>query len=407
MRSRGEYETPERPLSPLEQSRADQERGFDEQMRSVGDVARGRAEAAQLEAQALEQQNEMRRAQVQAAQAQKQEIETRTDQLYQRAQDEVRAAGNLEVDVDRYWSQRGNFARAMGAIGIALGEQARIWGAPSNAAKEMIDDAIERDIAEQQMAIEQAQWKASAADNALARYAETYGSVPAAREAVKAAMYSQAEGEYRSALLARGVAEEQVMADATVRDLSGKRDEAIGAAREQMLLAQQMAAQQAMAARAAARDKKPDLGTVINYGGEVRGVVKNAASAKPIQDKLNAAQTLQQHLTKLEELSGQWRVRGLNPQTRAEFDAAAQDAGTAYKEMRQLGAMDQGTQELLKRIIPNVNDFDWNNQARIKALREAINRDVEVTLQNSVVNEDTGRGILQPEPTVAGAEPVK
>lgn len=253
MQARGEYEPPERPLSPLEQARADEERGFDEQMRAVGDVARGRAEAAQLEAAALEQQNEMRRAQVQAAQAQQQEIEQRTGQLFQQAQDEVRKAGELEVDVDRFWSQRGNFARAMGAIGIALGEQARIWGAPSNAAKEMIDDAIERDIAEQQMAIEQAQWRASAADNALARYAETYGSIPAAREAVKAAMYAQAEGEYRSALLARGVAEEQVLADGTVRDLSGKRDEAMAAAREQMLLAQQMAAQQAMAARAQQR----------------------------------------------------------------------------------------------------------------------------------------------------------
>ena len=76
-----------------------------------------------------------------------------------------------------------------------------VYGAKSNPAETMINEAIDADIAEQEIAIEQGWRSVDAADNALARYTQTYGSVPAARETVRSLMLAQAGGEYRKALL--------------------------------------------------------------------------------------------------------------------------------------------------------------------------------------------------------------
>ena len=223
-----------------------------DQMIATEKLRRAQIENEQLQAEAM-----MRDAERQYLA--KEQIEEEVGRLSQKVSDTAQRASEMRVDPDRYWKNRGNFARALGALAIVIGAR----GSGENKGLQLINQAIDRDIKEQEFAVEQA-WRANkAAKGQYAEYLQAFGSPKAAREALRATMLGNMEHEHKMRLLASGIPYEEAMNNSAIKQLRLARDQSINTAGQQGVIARlqqrEIDERNRAAAAAAARKKAGEL----------------------------------------------------------------------------------------------------------------------------------------------------
>ena len=358
-------------------------------------------------------------------QARRAQVDARMKQLHTEQDSAIAQFKSGAIDPDRYFKQKGMGARIVAAIAVALGAFGAALTNGQNYALQILQSNIDRDIEAQRAELDKAKTVADLTGNQLAELTAAYGS-PEAAEASIRERYWAAVGAQGDALMKRRNLPEQQVANFAVIEAERQKQQALARAQFDASMRGRVtedvqlmpgrsgmtgptAAQRAAAgeelAKGEAAQKPEDISRVINFGGQPRGVVKGETQAKAVQERLNAAEGFLRSLDELESANKNWRVVGLNRKNRAKMSAIVTDAGMQYKDFRQMGTLDAGTQRALDQLLPTESGWTGENQVRIDAMRKQVRGEINTLLSNSVVNPQTAVGVAPAAP--AGARRIE
>ena len=325
-----------------------------------------------------------------------------SEQRAERHQSEIdrtaREAADMRVDPNRYWSSRTGFAKALARLSIVIGAGSR----GENVGLKMVNEAIERDINEQQFIVEQAWRRNEQADNAFSRMLAAHGSPAAARAELKQIQLAQMEHELKRNLMTADADSRAEGLQTALSQLDLMKQEE----RQNALTAKKQAYLQAMQQRAAAARKSDDeldpkkRKRVIFRNGVPVGMV-TGDKAETTQSKIDSIQRIRRNLAEMKQIEDETSLvgRALTPGSGAwrKWQSRQLDAMLAIKEAETLGALDKGALEVGEKLVPGPGNM--NAYASIAEYGRILD-EKEADILGSTVVADT------PDlPTIRGAQP--
>jgi hypothetical protein len=408
-------------------------------------AAQAQEQARQQQAQAARRMLEERR------KAQEIEAQVQSDRdAYDRISSDI---GSGKIDPRRIMkTPAGMFA----SIGIALGEIGRAMsGGSTNVAYQMVERAIDRDVAAQE---KEFSLKRERAGNMYAQLMQRYGDRDQARAALKAAQAELALREIGTQASARGLGEADLNLQKAMVSLADRRD----AAKAELDMASRgKATVQTNVAYAAPRAasayvENPDPVKVVENAvklqdglsrlwggmtneqraelakeerkqgnastadtveraivenGQVRGFAPSATRAKDVQKALDDMNKGQAGVERMAGLFKENPVARMVPGSVPMAGAAATEINSigtqlllGIKSAENLGALDKGSVEVAEKLIPSATD--GNPMAKLSMLHQMYRTGRENLLRNQVSTDPKS---FDPtlKPTVTGAKPIK
>ncbi len=360
------------------------------------EVARAQqaAAAGQEQAQLLERQGEQ-------LQGVNQQFDQRMDTAQQAADDAIgkyeTAVADLaasKVDPDRMWKRKGTGLKVMAIIGASIGAFASSLSKTPNAAAQMISDAIDRDIRSQEMELGQKRAAVSAQGNIVGMMRNRLGDVSQARVAAKAAVMEQIGSKLEAKKATARSADELARIEGLQKEIGLKRDEfkqEMGVKAKQLqLLKEQERRKQLQMAMAARQPKGPEW--KAQKGWDARfvpgaGVAPDAASAKELREKVAANREVLGILKEMRALTAQ-SGKSWDPAARAKAAALESRMLTATNKSEGLGALDNGTLDVLKPRIPKLSSMtqlDSQTNAALDTVEALVKQGQRIKFQSEGV----------------------
>jgi hypothetical protein len=293
-----------------------------------------------------------------------------------------------DFDADRYF-KRNTGARVLGAIAVALGEFGRaLTGSNTNIAKEILDDAINRDILEQKEEYARARDSLGDARNAYADLIAVHGSPQRAEEELRLRM--EAIADKRLALAAHKTGSEEIIANATMQLAQNREERAmrwlqleqstqadvvenyqhrpahtLGGGGGSLLKSLKAGAEAAKAlddirgggSKLPPQVQEKQYGRVVIHEGQ-KFYAPDAARAKEYQGVVDVFPQLRHNIQRQREIIAAG-PQSLTPGDRAELQAITQRNKMLMKQLETLGAITASDQELVSPLVGEDSERFW------------------------------------------------
>lgn len=348
--------------------------------------------AAEARGQAMEAREALYDEQAENQQAQAREAEERRE-AYQRNYhaelDKYRLAeqevANSKIDPNRWWEQRSTGAKIGTRIAAMLGAIGSSILKTPNAAAEMIQRDIDRDIEAQRSNLANKRAGLAAKRGILGVMREQYGDDEQARQAANRFMLARVNSQLQS-LEAGALTEEQRAKVAALRADIGNRERVaeLGmqaqaqAAADEAARLRLLMLQRGRATPQGVSGSKWDERYVRGYG-----MAPSAQTARLMQDELFESQTTLSMLDELEAI-GKTPWKSLSPAARAR--AQSLSLSVKHKLAKRVGAGvlgDQETKVFDYYITPptDATTLDASSMAKLKQLRKNVRRDTATKMR--------------------------
>jgi hypothetical protein len=314
----------------------------------------------------------------------------REEQAYQsisRAADEVTAK---QYDPDRYFKQRGPGAVVLASLAVAMGELGRglqRTGGP-NTALQVVNDAIERDLAAQREEYARAKDKLSLTSNAYAqlrqRGLDDEAAASQARAGALSAVASRAEA-FRAGMKTD---QAKLDADAAAQKLRDQADGMKAQARAQMAAqAANAAAAQASSAARARKEALAEAKTAAEIekleaeAGKARGEARgekllvpdgrggtfqapSAEEARNLSNKAELTAGVARNAAVIERVTSQWSRGALSPADSRDYSRAVEWLVNNANTLQQQGVVRGDDIERAKSFVPGQYSINAAQSAR-------------------------------------------
>ena len=298
-------------------------------------------------------------------------------------------ARNMRVDPDKYWNDRGTAGKIMAAIAMGFGALAQAYTKGPNAAMQIINKAIDRDIMSQRIGIQQARGALEAQKGLLAMARQRFGDERHA-ETVARANYRAGINDHLKML---EIKHEGTQAGANIGVLRAANEEELAkdsTAIDQWNAAQAQKAQFAWAKAAGARAKaQADRGADFVPGSDrfPGGMALGKEQAKKAQEAVAYYDPLLDQIAELRKLVGKSSIL---PADRARIISLGSEIRASIKSEKgiNLGAavteieMKEFLNPILSRNLATVTGDWWGvRRAKLDALKKSLERKADVYLR--------------------------
>lgn len=296
----------------------------------------------------------------------------------QKLQDLQRQFNSSDVDPKRFWGNAATGDKILAGIGLALGTLAGAGNGGVNPAVKVMTDAIERDVDAQKSNIDKMGRAVGQQQNLLGIMRQNYADEASALAATKATMFDQLNAQLEAAK-AKASGPEKILAIEQMQN---------SVAQEAWKAKQGLAIQVHSAATQDAKLAldRYELGAKLSAagaGGDPLGApgfsrtqgapaIKTEEAAK-FRESIAARDSLMQAINKMKELKKDSGAEFGWGDSKAEMDALQADMITALKDMKRLGALDKGTQEISEKLIPGSTDFRGSSLSKLDVLESRAN----------------------------------
>ncbi len=289
-------------------------------------------------------------------------------------------ARDFKIDPDRKMSGVGN--KIMAAVAAGLGAYAAAWTGGRNTGADLVRAAIEDDIAAQRAEIENKRDTVTSKSNELAQLHAQFGDWQRAEDALRVRRSEEAKARIDSVLSeyagpeAKAAAEKQkaqldiIKTEAAQRFMESADRQYV----QSLAAAGNVAQDRAKIAAAGGGEDAAPAGLRLIPGQTPSKVrVDRAAQIKGMSDTLiNAVKRLKA----IREKAGPGGFEVMDRDLVAAGESALADAITAYKDSKELGALDRGSLELAERVLGGDPTGVGPRMARYDQLVNAIKQDV-------------------------------
>jgi len=319
------------------------------------------------------------------------------------------AVANAKVDPSAFWGEgaQGGLARVLGAIAVGLGQYSSSRTGGPNAALNIINSAIDKNIAAQRDNIENQKAGLQAKNNLYAQNLAAFGDKESALLATKMNYLEQAKAfaDQQAALnegsLRAGAANEKFQAatDNQIGDLRLKLAQ-LGHTREAMSSSRHYSPGGMVGGAA---PKEDDRLIQMSNGDVYRGRSEPEANKGR---KLNAAYENMKNIldeaskirkqTGLHEYAG--KSLGYDSENIAKLQSLSAQATFAMKDLEDAGALDKGVSDQAGKLVGDYSNLTGNPEARGQAYLDTIlkKRDAFMRSQIPLVRQlgitETGKG---------------
>ncbi len=301
---------------------------------------------------------------------------------------------NSKIDPDRLWKRKGVGLKVMAIIGAAIGAFASTMTKTPNHAAQMISDAVDRDIRAQEMDLTSKRAALGAQGNAVSMARAKLGDVGTSRAAAKALVLEQIGSSLEAKKATARSADEAARIEGLQKEIGLQRDkfkQEMGVNAKKMQLAKEAARQQQLrAAMAARKPKGPEW--KAQKGWDARfvpgaGVAPDAASAKELRAKVAANREVLGIVREMRALTAQ-SGKSWDPAARAKAAALESRMLTATNKSEGLGALDNGTLDVLKPRIPKLSSMtqlDSQTTAALDTVEALVKQGQRIKFQSEGV----------------------
>lgn len=283
------------------------------------------------------------------------------------------ALKSAKPDPDHLWKERGTGNKILAAIAVGLGAFGSAINGGPNAALDIVQSAIDRDIQAQKDAIANKREDLADRRTMLGMNMERFGDEEAAVLATRAhgIEAAMAQLDVKTAALAGTEAE--------------KRGLVIRAGMEKTLQGVMADLEDRLSQRAMQR---AELESKFGPGVDPKtvipgvGVANSPEAAKEVQDATTARDQIVQNLALLKDLRKEYGMENRWSAVNGRAMQILQDVKGAYNQLKRFGALDKGTDAALERIFQNPLTF-WfkgNADSAMDTAGDLVNRGYETTL---------------------------
>lgn len=342
--------------------------GIGQQMRGVGEMQKAEAEGLRGQADLLDEQSKLinERGQI-IEEQQKKQAEAEAMYQEQRKALDAEVEGKSAIDKDRLFKNMTTGNKILTGIGLAL---SAIGGSKSmGATLNLINSAIDQDIAQQEKAYGIAKEKRSAADSLYKENLGRLGDQTQAMLLTKAQNLEAVKAKIDSVLARAGSQKAIAQGEVLKGQLQSQIDQtknALGAEMMKKMVTAQSYAPGSLPANYAPRTQEeaerfiPGVG-LAQTKEDRKKVVEGLENASSFNRLINEA-------IKIREEEG----GALFGKNKDRLDAIQQDLTLKLKSMSQLGVMSDSDKKLLEQIIPDISRYDVPGRAPVTDLLQKL-----------------------------------
>jgi hypothetical protein len=269
-----------------------------------------------------------------------------------------------EVDPKKYWKDQGAFGQILGALSIGLGAYAQGRGAGPNGALQIINAAIDRDVAAQRDEIAKKKGLVDAKSNLLQMMRQKFGDDRMAEAATRSYLMETTKLKL-----------DQIASKYQGQELQANRMQLSGAL--DVAMQKDAMAMQKLASEIAENKAKSANLNADKYVPGLQQYALTADAAKTLKEATKARNDVMDGVSKLKNMRAQYGSEFLNRNVVGRAKVIATDMLLKYKNIAQLGVMSDSDKELLDQLIPkDPTQFEWTGStfAQLDEFQKIVDR---------------------------------
>jgi hypothetical protein len=297
----------------------------------------------------------------------KQRFQEQYDKVAQVASEVQNAA---QINPNRFWAEKDTGDKVAAAIAIGLGALgSALQGTGKNAALDILDKAVDKDIMAQEKAYMQKKDSLAVSQSLLGMYKNQVDDMQAAKMLAKADAISSIQYKLNETMAGVQSKEAAAKAQMIFGELQNAKGQLIYGAQQKLAqLAQQQNLYSGQGDINPMNVPKEDRDLLVNVGGR-NMMARSTGAATEVREKVTALDSFQQQGRRYLELLEKKSALGAKFPTElnAELNTVASNMGVSYGKTKGMGTYDKGTAEAIAQILGDPNSFMKGNlQAKVK-----------------------------------------
>ena len=275
-----------------------------------------------------------------------------------------------QINPNRFWADKGTGEKIAAAISIGLGALGgALQGTGKNAALDIMDRAVDRDIMAQEKALMQNKDSLAVQQSLLGMYHQQVGDMDAARSLAKADAIQSIQYGLNAQMA--GVQSKEALAKAQMMqgELKNAQGQYIAAAQQRLAqLSQQQNMYSGQGDINPVSVPKEDRDLLVNVGGR-NMMARSPGAATEVREKVTSIDSYQQQGRELIKLLDEKSTLGAKFPTELNerIKTISGNMAVVYGKSNGMGAYDKGTEQAIATIQGDPSSFmKGNNMAKIK-----------------------------------------